>query len=234
MDDVLVEAEGQRIRLAVRVNPRARHIGIRIPSDGGPPRLTLPRPALLAQGRAFAQSRAAWILARLHHHTQAARPFRPGLALPWAGGTLHLGSGPTRAPRRDGDVLAASGDDALYANRIRRWLAADARALLDRESREMAAAFGLKPGAIGVGDPRSRWGSCSSSGGIRYSWRLLLAPDMVRRAVVAHELAHLREPNHGPRFWALATEVLGASHDPARAWLRRHGGDLHVWGREPG
>jgi hypothetical protein len=80
---------------------------------------------------------------------------------------------------------------------------------------------------VGVGDPVSRWGSCSASGAIRYSWRLILAPDWVRRATVAHEVAHRVHMNHGPDFHALVERLLGGDRSRARLWLRRHGSGLH-------
>ena len=73
----------------------------------------------------------------------------------------------------------------------------------------------------------SRWGSCSAAGAIRYSWRLILAPEFVRRATVAHEVAHLVHLNHGPDFHALVERLLGADPRPARAWLKREGAALH-------
>ncbi|MDP8994550.1 MAG: M48 family metallopeptidase, partial [Pseudomonadota bacterium] len=84
---------------------------------------------------------------------------------------------------------------------------------------------------VAVGDPISRWGSCSSSAAIRYSWRLILAPDWVRRATVAHEAAHLVHMNHGPAFHALVGELLGEDPRPAWLWLRREGAALHRIGR---
>ena len=84
---------------------------------------------------------------------------------------------------------------------------------------------------VGVGDPLSRWGSCSSSGAIRYSWRLILAPDFVRRATVAHEVAHRVHMNHGPAFHALVETLFEADPKPARLWLRREGARLHRFGR---
>ena len=111
--------------------------------------------------------------------------------------------------------------------RLLRWLKSHARDLLDRETREFAARAGVMASRVAVGDPVSRWGSCSSKGAIRYSWRLILAPEFVRRATVAHEVAHLVHLNHGPDFHALVERLLGADPKPARAWLRREGAALH-------
>ena len=92
-----------------------------------------------------------------------------------------------------------------------------------RDRRIAAARAGIAVTSVGVGDPRSRWGSCASDGRIRYSWRLIMAPDFVRRATVAHEVAHRVHMDHSPRFHALVRELLGADPAPARAWLRREG-----------
>lgn len=108
-----------------------------------------------------------------------------------------------------------------------RWLKAHARDLLGRETAEFAAKAGVAVARVGIGDPVSRWGSCSAGGAIRYSWRLILAPDFVRRATVAHEVAHRVHLNHGPAFHALVEELLGADPRPARAWLKREGAALH-------
>ena len=103
--------------------------------------------------------------------------------------------------------------------------------MLTEETREFAAKGGVMAAKVGVGDPVSRWGSCSSSGTIRYNWRLILAPDFVRRATVAHEVAHLVHLNHGPDFHALVEELLGEDPRPARHWLRGNGASLHAVGR---
>jgi predicted metal-dependent hydrolase len=84
---------------------------------------------------------------------------------------------------------------------------------------------------VGVGDTLSRWGSCSSSGAIRYSWRLILAPPEVRRATAAHEVAHRVHMNHSPAFHGLVAELFGADPKPQRDWLRREGAGLHRLGR---
>jgi predicted metal-dependent hydrolase len=87
---------------------------------------------------------------------------------------------------------------------------------------------------VAVADQRSRWGSCSSTGAIRYSWRLILAPEHVRRATAAHEVAHRVHMNHGPEFHALVDDLFGSSVRPANDWLRRHGAALHrIGSRNP-
>jgi len=85
---------------------------------------------------------------------------------------------------------------------------------------ELAVRHGLAPPRVGVGDQRTRWGSCSRTGRIRLNWRLVLMPDWVRDYVIIHELMHLRRLDHGPAFWALVGEACPAWRD-ARRWLRR-------------
>ena len=105
---------------------------------------------------------------------------------------------------------------------------AQARAEFDASTRAMAAAEGLRLSSVSVGDPRSRWGSCSSSGKIRYSWRLAMAPDAVRHAIVAHEVAHLAHMNHGPDFHALADRLGGVANAESKRWLKAHGAALQA------
>ncbi len=76
---------------------------------------------------------------------------------------------------------------------------------------------------------RSRWGSCSGSGNLSFSWRLIFAPEAVLDYVVAHEVAHLIEMNHGPRFWRLVASLVPDSAGP-QAWLKRHRGRLFSYG----
>ena len=103
--------------------------------------------------------------------------------------------------------------------------------MLEAETRSLAARAGLSVGRIRVGDPRSRWGSCSGDGVIAYSWRLILAPPSVREATVAHEVAHRLHMHHGPDFHAAVERLLGRSPGPERTWLRRHGAELHRFGQ---
>ena len=103
--------------------------------------------------------------------------------------------------------------------------------MLDAETRAFAARAGTAIVRVGVGDPVSRWGSCSTGGTIRYSWRLIMAPDFVRQATVAHEVAHLVHMNHSPQFHALVETLLGRDPKPARSWLRREGAALHRIGK---
>jgi hypothetical protein len=126
----------------------------------------------------------------------------------------------------EGRIVAGGPEEGLEA-RVLRWLKRHALDVLSRETQELAAKAGVRVTRVGIGDTLSRWGSCSASGAIRYSWRLILAPDFVRRATVAHEVAHRVHMNHGPDFHALVETLLGGDPKPARLWLRRRGALLH-------
>jgi predicted metal-dependent hydrolase len=190
--------------------------------------LTVPRRVSRRRALAWASGHRAWIEAALADIPPASA-FAPGAFVPLHGEPHRIDWDPAR-PRRierlEGRLVAGGPLDGLE-RRILRWLKAEALALLGRETAEFAAKAGVAVARIGIGDPVSRWGSCSSSGAIRYSWRLVLAPEFVRRATVAHEVAHRLHLNHGPDFHALVEKVLGADPRPARLWLKREGAALH-------
>jgi predicted metal-dependent hydrolase len=102
---------------------------------------------------------------------------------------------------------------------------------MGREVAEYAEAAGVSAKSVSVGDPGTRWGSCSSQGRIRLSWRLILAPPVVRRYVVAHEVAHLVHLDHSAKFKALEARLYGPGVGEAKALLRRAGPRLKRIGR---
>ena len=116
--------------------------------------------------------------------------------------------------------------------RLVRWLKREALTLLGRETMEFAAHASVSIGKIGIGDPGTRWGSCAHNGDIRYSWRLILAPEFVRRATVAHEVAHRVHMDHSANFHAKVTEIYDGDPGKARTWLRTNGARLHWFGRQ--
>jgi predicted metal-dependent hydrolase len=113
--------------------------------------------------------------------------------------------------------------------RVRDHLVAMARTELAGRARPLAARIGRKLVRVGVRDTKSRWGSCSGRGNLSFSWRLVFAPEPIIDYVVAHEVAHLAEMNHGPRFWRLV-ESLSPDSAAARAWLKRHRSRLLSYG----
>jgi len=195
-------------------------------------RLTLPRRAALAAGLEWAESQRAWIEAAIARLPERS-PFGPGTEFPFEGRELRIdwSADHPRTVRIDGDRLIVGGPEDLVGARVLRWLRAEARRKLEGETRLLAGRAGITVGRVRIGDPRSRWGSCSANGDIAYSWRLLLAPLAVREATVAHELAHRRHMHHGPEFHAEVARLLGREPKAERAWLRVHGTRLHAVGR---
>ena len=128
-------------------------------------------------------------------------------------------------------ALRCGGPATSFATRIERYLRSLARETLSAETRLASARAGVSVRSVAVGDASSRWGSCSESGSIRYSWRLILAPQHLLRWVVAHEVAHRRHMNHGPDFRALEAELFGGDVRSARAELRALGARLKRVGR---
>lgn len=215
-------------------NAQARRMKLAFDPVSGRVRLVLPRRASLRAGLAWVAEHGAWIAAQRAKLPQP-RPFVPGATIPFAGDTVTLvwQADAPRTPRVAGDEMIAGGPRDGFEARIARWLRREAARLLSLETAEYAAKAGVTVSAVGVGDTTSRWGSCSSSGGIRYSWRLILAPAWVRRATVAHEVAHRVHMNHSPAFHAVVAAIYEGDPTPARRWLRANGAGLHWYGRAP-
>jgi hypothetical protein len=217
--------------LTLKVSPRAKVMRLRV-DQRGTVLLTVPRRCSERRALDWAAGQQGWIERALAGVAPAVA-IAPGAALPFEGEPHVIDWAPERPRRieaRDGRLICGGPADGLEP-RILRWLKGRAREVLAGETRFYAGRAGRPVSRVAVGDPLSRWGSCSSSGAIRYSWRLILAPAFVRRATVAHEVAHLVHMDHGPAFHALVAELLGEDPRPARLWLRKEGAALHRIGR---
>ena len=218
--------------LTLKISPRAKVMRLRVDPRTGAVVLTVPKRVSRARALEWASGQRAWIEAAL---ADVAPPSRiaPGAVIPFRGEPHRIEWQPER-PRRvevEKGRLRVGGPIESLEPRLMRWLKQEARTVLERETGEYAAKADVSVARVGVGDTLSRWGSCSSSGAIRYSWRLILAPDWVRRATVAHEVAHRVHMNHGPHFHALVERLYGQDPAPARQWLRSEGPGLHRVGR---
>ena len=101
----------------------------------------------------------------------------------------------------------------------------EAHAHISLLAQSEAAALGVSYTRLTLRDQRTRWGSCSSNGALSFNWRLVLAPHDVLDYVVVHEVCHLAEHNHGPRFWRLVEQRRPAYRDP-KHWLDEHGWEI--------
>ena len=213
-------------------HPTARRIRLSLDPASGRARLVVPRRAALKPALAWAQGKAEWIAEQRARLPQP-RPFEPGMTLTVADRALTIAWEPGSRRRVElvGDTLSLSGPPDTLPRRVETWLKRRALDLLTGETAEYAAKAGVTVAQVAIGDARGRWGSCAHDGVIRYSWRLILAPGWVRRATVAHEVAHRVHMNHAPVFHALVARLYGEDPTPARAWLRDHGAALHWVGR---
>jgi predicted metal-dependent hydrolase len=218
--------------ITVRRHARAKHMRLQLDPRHSRVLLTIPVRASEKRALAWAAEQGDWIRAAIADVVPA-EGLRPGSILPLYGTPHQVDwqAGASRVVKLEPGRVVTGGPVELLEPRLLRWLRAHAAKILEQETHEFAEKAGVQVTRVGVGDPVSRWGSCSASGAIRYSWRLILAPDWVRRATVAHEVAHLVHMNHGPKFHALVARLLGKNPHPAGIWLRRHGPSLHRFGR---
>lgn len=189
--------------------------------------LVLPRRFSAQTAIAFVARHRGWIAARVAAMPPPLR-LADGAVVPVFGvpHCIRRISEPAAAPVciADGEILVR-GDPAHLPRRVIDHLKALARRDFAGRARVLAARLGKSVTRVGVRDPKSRWGSCSSKGALSFSWRLVFAPESVVQYVVAHEVAHLVEMNHSPRFWKVVASLVPDSAGP-RAWLRRHRAEL--------
>lgn len=223
---------GRTVPLEVRRDGRARRLSLSADAALGVVRLTLPARVALRDGETLIARNRAW-LARQVGKWPVATAFEPGALLPFDGRELVIDWHPDhpRTAHIDETRLRIGGPRDGLPARIERSLRRAAQRMLWAEAAPQAERVGRPITRLTLRDPRGRWASCSSTGALSFSWRLVLAPGWVRSSVVAHEVAHLVHMDHSAAFWQLAAELYGGEHDPARAWLAVHGPGLHWVGR---
>ena len=202
----------------------ARRMRLRLDERERLLKVTHPRSVRPSAALAWAVSQKPWVEDQLGR-VLPAEPLVSGAVIPVDGADVELRwcDVAPRVPSLDRGILACGGPEAAFPRRIEQFLRRFALETLSRETAEIADKAGLRPASVAVGDARTRWGSCSSEGAIRYSWRLILAPPPARRFVVAHEVAHLTHLDHGARFRALERELFGGDVREAKALLRSAG-----------
>jgi predicted metal-dependent hydrolase len=229
----ILKLPGGPARIEWRRSRRARRVTLRIDPRDGAVVVTLPPRAGRTAGMALLMDHAEWVserLAALPGHV----PFEPGALVPLDGiahRVIHLGP----AARGKGGVwiegraIMVAGEREFLSRRVADFLRAEARRRMSDHVTAKAALADLRPARVTVKDTRSRWGSCAANRVLSFSWRLVLAPRFVQDYVAAHEVAHIRHMNHGPRFWALV-ETLTPHTTVAVDWLREEGPKLLRYG----
>jgi predicted metal-dependent hydrolase len=210
----------------------ARRMRLRLDEKRGVLKLTGPLRMNRKAALQWAAEQRDWVVVQVGAMLPP-EPFVPGAVIPFEGRDVLLEwvEKAPRTPRLDGDRIISGGPTGGFARRIETFLRRRALEVLSAETAEFAGRGGVTLKGVSVGDPDTRWGSCSSAGRLRYSWRLILAPSEARRYVVAHEVAHLVHMNHGPEFKALERRLFDGDVDAARSALRRVGSRLKRIGR---
>ncbi len=226
----LLKIDGRSVEVTTRLNPRARRLIVKVHPSTGEVSVVAPSKRAMAHALDFARGESDWIAQRL---ARVPRPVAleigakvPVHGVPHRVVSGHNGPAPVWFEGDDEPVLKVSGREEHAPRRIADFLKREARRRLGERAAHFAAMIDIKPKRVVIRDTASRWGSCSAARVLSFSWRLIFAPDAVLDYVVAHEIAHLVEMNHGPRFWRLI-ETLMPDYKPAQAWLSRHGADLH-------
>lgn len=221
----------------VRRHPKARRLTLRVSRTRRAVIVTLPTQCDLGEAGSFVHRNIDWVRERLCSLPEPV-PFRDGVCMPYRGTPHRIVFDPTIKGVR---VVASDPDDRAFPElrvggqaehaprRLRDWLFEQARRALDERVVVHTSKLGVRAKRIGVRDQVSRWGSCSTTGALSFSWRLIMAPPFVLDYVAAHEVAHLAEMNHGPRFWALVEKTMPRMGS-AKEWLTIYGMDLHRYG----
>lgn len=224
---------GREVPLAIRRHPRATRLIMRLAPDGSEVRVTLPRWGRSSDAMIFASKRVDWLEQQLAAVPRAIPP-APGGTVRYCGHALQIAWEPDcpRKPALDGERLVMGGPAETVPTRVRRWLEAEAVRLLRDDLAFYCSRAGVAESHLRLSRATRRWGSCSGPGKggtcIRINWRLVQAPDDVRRSVVAHEVAHLVHFDHSPAFRALLASLFDGDLNAADLWLKREGRSLYT------
>jgi len=219
----------------LRRHRQARRYTLRIDAPSREVVLTMPPRGSVREARDFAQQHGGWIAARLKRLPEAA-PFVHGVEVPLRGTPHRIvhrrgvrGTVWTEVDHNGDRIMCVAGEPPHLDRRIGDFLKREARRDLEAASSRFAARLRIDIKRVSIRDQSSRWGSCSNTGVLSFSWRLILAPSYVLNYLAAHEVAHIKELNHSPRFWRLVGQ-LDPDYERAKAWLDAHGTDLHRYG----
>lgn len=220
----------------VRRHPGARRLTLRVSRTRRAVLVTLPLQCDLDEAGTFLNRHIDWVRERLDKLPDPV-PFSHGAAMPLRGEPHRVvltGDTSTRLVKTYAVAglwpqIRVPGDFALAPRRLKMWLIEEAQRDLEERVARHTVKIGVKAKAVAVRDQTSRWGSCSTTRRLSFSWRLVLAPPEVLDYVAAHEVAHLIEMNHGPRFWALVKRIM-PDYELSKRWLQVYGPDLHRYG----
>lgn len=228
LEEPTVTVGDLELPVVIRTHARARRMTLRLSADGSRVQITIPRWGRSQDALEFARSRSQW-LARQIAALPVPCPIVPGGALSYRGTSLrieHSADAP-RKPIAQNGLVRLGGPATSLESRLKRWLRDEAEALSAADLAFYCERAGSKAPRLALSNARRRWGSCAPDGSIRINWRLVMAPDFVRRSVVAHEVAHLVHFDHSPRFHALLGDIFEGDVAAANAWLKQEGRSLY-------
>lgn len=227
----LLKIDGRSIEVILKADPRARRFIVKVDSSTGAVSVVAPSSRSLERALEFAKKERDWIADRLAIVPEPVR-LAVGASVLFRG-VEHIirasdgGNGPVWIDRSTAQpTIRVAGQAEHTTRRLVDWFKREARRRIEQRVEEYAAELGVKPKRVTIRDTSSRWGSCSSTRSLSFSWRLVLAPPHVLDYVVAHEVAHLRELNHSSRFWRLV-DLLVPNVSGSVKWLSDNGSLLH-------
>jgi predicted metal-dependent hydrolase len=225
-----IEIEGRILPIAIRRLDRARRMTLRLAPDGSEVRISMPRWTPSEEAVRFAHQRRDWLAGQFAAIPAPGR-LAHGVMVPFRDAERRIHHEET-APRRVSlarDTLLVGGPEAALESRLRRWMQGEARALLCADLAHYCERARLSPSPLALSNAQRRWGSCSADGTVRINWRLVMAPDEVRRSVVAHEVAHRLHFDHSPAFHGALAELFEGDLRAANRWLKANGRSLYRW-----
>jgi predicted metal-dependent hydrolase len=235
-----IQLGSHTVHYLLRRSARRSH-GFMINDDGL--HVTSPRNAPQSDIESAIRAKGRWILTKLFERSErqvmrAARPtveWVDGARLPYLGGDVtlrlqdaarsHCVYDPESRELRLG--VPAGLSEWQIRERVKLWFQDEARRLFRERLDLYAPRVGVTYNSFAISSAGTRWGSCTVAGNIRLNWKLVHYPLALLDYVVVHELAHLREMNHSPRFWAVVGETF-PDYDGAKAALKKRSAEMPV------
>lgn len=229
--DFEIDLGGKKVPVKVVENDRAKRLILRIAPSGDALKVTVPGHIGDEEIEEFVARNRAWAVTRISR-LPARTKIEPGAYIPYRGVDHEIvASGKLRGLvsvglTEHGPGLIVPGSEDRVSAKLVAWLKKEARRELNEAVIRHADKIGVRPKQIRITDTTSRWGSCSSTRTLSFSWRIIMAPPEVLEYLAAHEVAHLVEMNHSERFWNLTRE-LWPDTCRDKQWLRQNGTKLH-------
>ena len=228
-EEPTLEIAGRKVPVVIRRLAQSRRMTMRLAPDGSEIRISIPRWTRTEDALAFARSKQSWLAIQIEALPEPTH-LGEGSSLDFRGHRFIIRHDPAlpRRPVPDDGLLLVGGPESSLAPRLKRWLESEARDVLAADLAEYCRRAEQPFPPLALSSARRRWGSCAADGSIRINWRLVMAPDHVRRSVVAHEVAHLVHFDHSPAFHAFLAGIFEGSVPSANRWLKENGRTLYA------